>query len=48
MSWQLIALCGVAYLWVAIEKCRLDPWLALTFLGYACGNIGLTMKALGK
>jgi hypothetical protein len=48
MSWQLIALCGLAYLWVAIERLRLDPWLALTFLGYAIGNVGLVMKALGK
>lgn len=31
MSWQLIGLCGLAYLWVAIEKCRMDPWLALRF-----------------
>lgn len=48
MSWWLIALCGFAYLYVAIEKYKADPWLALTFLGYAIGNIGLVMKALGR
>ena len=48
MSWQLIALCGLAYLWVAIDLCKADPWLSLTFLGYSIGNVGLVMKALGK
>jgi hypothetical protein len=47
LSWWLIALCGVAYLYVAIDLCKADPWLALTFLGYAIGNIGLVAKALG-
>jgi hypothetical protein len=48
MSWGLISLCGFAYLYVAVERCKADPWLALTFLGYAIGNVGLVMKALGK
>jgi hypothetical protein len=48
MSWWLVAACGVAYLWVAIEKLHADPWLALMFFGYAVANIGLVMKTLGQ
>jgi hypothetical protein len=48
VSAWLIAACGIAYAWVAIDLFRRDPWLALTFAGYTIGNAGLVMKALGR
>ena len=48
MSTYLIALCAGCYLWVSIDLHKTDPWVALTFLGYALGNVGLLMKALGR
>jgi hypothetical protein len=48
MSWWLIALCGLAYLWVCGDMAARDPWMALVYLGYAVANVGLVMKSLGK
>jgi len=48
MSWWLIAACGLAYLYVAYDMIRADPWMALVYAGYACANVGLVMKALGR
>jgi hypothetical protein len=48
LSWWLIALCGLAYLWVCFSMSRSDPWMALVYFGYSVANVGLVMKALGK
>ncbi len=48
MSWPLVALCGIAYLWVCADMARHDPWMALVYFGYAVANVGLVMKALGR
>lgn len=46
MSTWLIAAMGVVYFIVACEQFyKANPWLGLMFLGYAMGNVGLTMLA---
>jgi hypothetical protein len=48
MSSWLIALIGVVYLVVAVDLffVKRDVGLAIAFLGYALGNVGLYMKAV--
>ena len=46
MSPHLIALCGVIYLWVAIDLAlHGKAGLAIAYAGYAFANIGLYMAA---
>jgi hypothetical protein len=48
MSAWLIALIGIVYLVVAFDLgLKHDLGLCIAFVGYAIGNVGLTMKALG-
>lgn len=47
MSAPLIALCGLAYLWVCIEQITRGNFpTAIVFGGYAFSNIGLVWLAL--
>ena len=46
MSPNLIALCGVIYLWVSVDLYRHgNVGLSLAYLGYAFSNVGLYMAA---
>jgi hypothetical protein len=41
MSAWLVALCGVIYLYVAVEQAlRGQPWIAVMYAGYALANVG--------
>lgn len=47
MSAWLIAIIGVVYTIVAIDLLRKgNTGLGIAFVGYAIGNIGLTMEAM--
>lgn len=47
MSAWLIALIGIVYAFVAIDlMIKGNTGLGIAFVGYAIGNIGLTMEAL--
>jgi hypothetical protein len=44
----LIAIVGIQYAVVAVLLFKgSQPWLALAFVGYMLGNVGLAMVALG-
>lgn len=46
MSHTLIALIGVAYVWIAAEQAGKQDWgVAVMFLGYAVAQIGVWMQA---
>lgn len=46
MSGWLIALTGVAYVWVAADQAqRGNTAMALTYAGYAFANVGLYLAA---
>jgi hypothetical protein len=46
VSGWLIAACGAAYVWVAIEQAlKGNPGMSITYAGYAFANIGLYMMA---
>jgi hypothetical protein len=46
MSHTLIALIGVAYVWIACEQYgKQDYGVALMFVGYAVAQIGVWMQA---
>ena len=45
MSTWLVALMGVVYFIVACDQViKGAPWIGVMFLGYAIGNLGLTMQ----
>jgi hypothetical protein len=45
-SKTLMAIIGVAYLYIAVRQyMKDDPWVALMFLGYSLGQIGICLKA---
>lgn len=46
MSAHLIALCGLIYLYVAVEQCaQRQWWMGLLYFGYALANVGAVMIA---
>jgi hypothetical protein len=46
MSWPLIAACGFAYLWVAIDQGLKGNWpMAVVYFGYSLANVGLVILA---
>jgi hypothetical protein len=46
MSHSLIAIIGAAYLWIAVEQyTKQDTGVAVMFLGYAIGQVGVWMQA---
>lgn len=53
MWWQdpgamVIAAVGLQYAGAMVVFAMTQrPWMAITYLGYAIGNVGLTMLALG-
>ena len=47
MSANLIALCGLIYVYVSVEQAlHKQTWLALLYFGYAVANIGAYMIAV--
>lgn len=45
MSTWLVATMGLVYFVVAIDQViKGAPWFGVMFLGYAIGNLGLTMQ----
>ena len=46
MSSWLIALTGCIYVWISVEQlAKGNTGLAVTYFGYALGNVGLYMMA---
>jgi hypothetical protein len=47
MSSWLIALTGCIYVWISVEQLvKGNVGLAITYFGYALGNVGLYMMAI--
>ena len=45
MSTWLVAVMGLVYAVVAVDQIMKGaPWIGVMFLGYAIGNLGLTMQ----
>lgn len=46
MSHTLIALIGVAYVWIGAEQATKGSWgVAIMFIGYAVAQVGVWMQA---